>query len=427
MEQPMISVIMPVYNTGKYLNESLSSVFAQTYRDFELICVDDGSDDELTLQILQSYESRYSNMRILRMERNVGAGEARNRGLWEAAGRYVMFLDADDLFSEEMLARLHAQIVETGADVVVCGYGAFCMRNGQEIKLFEWTPDAAKLEDGQAETYFLHWPMSPWNKMYNRDFLIQHRICFQTLSSCNDVFFSIMVAKTAKKKTYLADMILVKCRKNIQTQISANRRSDNLVYAIDLAERTMEKNGCCDETARRQLMIYLIVDGIRELDRCKDEETNRQCYKFIQERLKKDKIAIDDRQINNFYLSFLEKSYESRWHTMESVFYEQLKDRSEELLAQLSDRRKIYLWGLGNRGKAFQRFCAETGVMICGAVDRKNADIGGKTAYGNKICHTDQALKEAELIIASNSDIYNDVRQNKEFMQIINLETYCSV
>ena len=115
---PEISVIIPVYNASSFIAETLDSLTRQTFSDFELICVDDGSTDK-TPQILETYAKQDQRIVILRQD-NMGPGAARNKGLDSARGNYVCMLDADDLYDEQMLEIMHNRSLETDADVVVC-------------------------------------------------------------------------------------------------------------------------------------------------------------------------------------------------------------------------------------------------------------------------------------------------------------------
>ena len=90
-----VSVIMPVYNCGDFLNESVESILNQTLSDLELICVDDGSTDN-SLEILREYESQDSRVKIFALN-HIGGGDARNFALKQVCGEYLYFIDADDV------------------------------------------------------------------------------------------------------------------------------------------------------------------------------------------------------------------------------------------------------------------------------------------------------------------------------------------
>lgn len=93
--QPLVSIVVPCYNVSKYIGAAIDSVLAQTYSNWELLITDDASTDD-TLDIVKGYVERDHRIRVYRLERNCGAGEARNNSVANAQGRYIAFLDADD-------------------------------------------------------------------------------------------------------------------------------------------------------------------------------------------------------------------------------------------------------------------------------------------------------------------------------------------
>ena len=110
MNPPEISVVIPVYNTGTILEETIQSVLSQTFTDFELIIIDDGSTDRITLELLDSQND--PRIRVVH-QTNGGVAVARNRGISEACGKYIAFMDHDDLFLPEKLAVLRGLFDET--------------------------------------------------------------------------------------------------------------------------------------------------------------------------------------------------------------------------------------------------------------------------------------------------------------------------
>lgn len=114
MSSPEISVIIPVYNTGKILQETIDSVLTQSFEDFELIIIDDGSTDPETAAVLDRQND--SRIKIIRQE-NAGVAAARNHGLSLAQGKYIAFLDHDDLFLPEKLA-VSKELIESHPDAV---------------------------------------------------------------------------------------------------------------------------------------------------------------------------------------------------------------------------------------------------------------------------------------------------------------------
>ena len=113
---PKVSIIIPVYNTEKYLDRTLMSVLAQTYEDFEIICINDGSKDN-SLSILESYAQKDPRIKVISQE-NQGLSMARNNGLKDAKGEYIYFLDSDDALHPQMLEITVSKIIEHQADLL---------------------------------------------------------------------------------------------------------------------------------------------------------------------------------------------------------------------------------------------------------------------------------------------------------------------
>ena len=116
-----ISVIMPLYNAERYLEESLKSVLSQSLSDFELICINDGSTDN-TLNILRTFQKEDNRIVVLENAQRQGAAYSRNKGIEAAKGKYLSFLDGDDIFEEEMLEAGYQAAFENAVDVVIYEY-----------------------------------------------------------------------------------------------------------------------------------------------------------------------------------------------------------------------------------------------------------------------------------------------------------------
>ncbi len=114
---PLVSVIVPVYNVEDFLRQCLESIVQQSFRDFEIIIVDDGSTDS-SRSIAEEYEKKYSNIRIISQE-NGGLGAARNTGILESKGEYLLLVDSDDIIDKDTLQVLVDTVNTTGADLVV--------------------------------------------------------------------------------------------------------------------------------------------------------------------------------------------------------------------------------------------------------------------------------------------------------------------
>lgn len=159
LPSPLISVIVPIYNMEPLLPRCLDSLAAQTLRDLEIICVDDGSTDG-SGGIVRKYASGDSRFRLITQE-NSGRAEARNAGIRAAAAPYLGFADPDDYVEPDMYERLYRLAEESGADMVQCSYSPFLpaesgeSRGMAEEKLYHYGlggPQSVSSRNRKAET-----------------------------------------------------------------------------------------------------------------------------------------------------------------------------------------------------------------------------------------------------------------------------------
>ena len=173
----MISVIVPVYRVEQYLDACIESILGQTFQDFELILVDDGSPDNCG-EICDRYAGQDARIRVVHQE-NRGLSGARNTGTGLAEGKYITYIDSDDRIGPEYLEVLYNNAVEYRAQVSVCGY---CLvwehesgqsRNGQNKKKGEQDFHTLVYTGRQAAEKIVkentRAMITAWGKLYHRD------------------------------------------------------------------------------------------------------------------------------------------------------------------------------------------------------------------------------------------------------------------
>lgn len=163
-----VSVIVPVYNGKKYINKCVNSILRQTFKDIEIILVDDGSTDN-TLDILREYEKKFPNVKVI-SSINLGAGGARNIGLDASHGEYILFVDADDFLREDMIEVLYKNAVSNDADIVRCGRCTYF----ENIKLDSYNSsyynEYKKIINPKKEKDYVFNEMpTVWNKLIRRN------------------------------------------------------------------------------------------------------------------------------------------------------------------------------------------------------------------------------------------------------------------
>ena len=120
-KQPLVSVIMPAYNAEKYIGEAIASVCAQTYKNWNLLILDDGSADR-TVEIAESYAQQDARIQVLCNPQNMGVARTRNRGFDLAQGEWIALLDSDDRWRAQKLEKQLAVARSSDADIVYCSY-----------------------------------------------------------------------------------------------------------------------------------------------------------------------------------------------------------------------------------------------------------------------------------------------------------------
>lgn len=226
-----VSVIIPIYNGARYLRESLDSVIQQSLDDIEIICVDDASTD-LTPVILKEYSKTFSKMKIITNTENCGAGISRNRGLNYAEGKYVIFLDADDIFEKDMLVQAFHRIEKYDADICVFNEDRFTYNIVNRMKYDYPRMYWNKLEkmgvfspESIKDIIFNIWNGWPWDKLFKRSFVLDNKLHFQEIKSSEDGLFVHGALSVAEKITCI-DKIYVHHREGVTTSLS-NQRDDS--------------------------------------------------------------------------------------------------------------------------------------------------------------------------------------------------------
>lgn len=222
----LVSVIIPVYNAQDYIRKCVGSVMAQTLRDIEIICVDDGSPDN-SLEILKELQAQDDRIKVI-SQPNGGAGAARNNGLRNATGEYLSFLDADDFFEPNMLEEAYNCAQEYRADFVVFNSDQYHMDKDAFVEV-PWvlrTKDIPpympfsyrQLTDNVFKT-FVGWA---WDKLYRRSFVLEHDLWFQEQRTTNDMLF-VFSALVVAKRIAIVDKVLAHQRRGGGASLSVTR------------------------------------------------------------------------------------------------------------------------------------------------------------------------------------------------------------
>lgn len=184
---PKVSVIIPVYNSEKFIGKCIDSVLSQTFQDFELILINDGSKDN-SQKILEEYKQKEPKKITLIQQKNKGVAKTRNESIQMAKGKYVMLIDNDDFIDKDYIETFVKEIEKHDDDVVMGGY----RRPNEQGKIIK----KLQLPNEPWGKFMI---FAPWARIYKKEYLIKNDIKFLPINIGEDVFFNIQAMLMSKK------------------------------------------------------------------------------------------------------------------------------------------------------------------------------------------------------------------------------------
>lgn len=259
---PKVSVIVPVHNVQKYLKETLDSLLAQTFKDFEIICIDNKSTDN-TLKILKEYAKNDERFIIFEKKENIKQGLARNFGISVATGEYIFFLDGDDIIMPDCLEKMYNKAVSDDSDITVCCWALLDdltkkVNDKHDYALLKQIPEEVndKVFHWRDIKNSIFWQSSvPWDKIYKRSFLIEKDVKFPGGVFFEDNVFVYDAFFKSNRISVLRDILMLyrTNRKGAVTN-SKNKLFFDYLKIFNMIGDNLKKIGLYDE------MKYLYLD-----------------------------------------------------------------------------------------------------------------------------------------------------------------------
>lgn len=195
----MVSVIIPVYNVEKYIEQCINSILNQTYKNIEIVIVDDGSTDN-SYNIIKKYIKSSDNIRYIKQD-NQGVSEARNKGLNKARGEFILFVDPDDYLELDCIEKMINKIKSTQSDIVISGFRAFYENKKNADKYHIYSLSDKVYNSEEVINMLLEQIVKGyvWDKLFRRESLIKHNFKFEKGRYVQDwfpVFKEIYMSRT---------------------------------------------------------------------------------------------------------------------------------------------------------------------------------------------------------------------------------------
>ena len=225
-----VSVIVPVYNTEKYLSRCLESLVHQTLKEIEIIIIDDGSTDS-SIDIMNDYLKRFpEKVRVIRKD-NGGQASARNRGIWESNGEYIGFVDSDDYVDLAMYQTMYDIALQNDCDMVECFYHYV---RDTEKGLRELHTRGNIRQYKNQKDMFINPMTCPWNKLIKKKLLLQEGMEFPEGLIYEDTAFCIKLIPFIKKERFVnKPFVYYFLRESSTMNANKNRRVADIFMVIE--------------------------------------------------------------------------------------------------------------------------------------------------------------------------------------------------
>lgn len=263
-KDPLISVIITFYNEEKYLNRCMNSVLNQSYSNIEVVFVNDGSTDH-SLEVAENTLPKFINSKIVSIQ-NIGPGGARNQGLKEAHGEYIVFLDADDELKPEMISELYKNLKFYDSDLSIGMHSMFDFKN-ELIQERKWA-DKNELDQLEAISLVIQNKIIrvSWGKLYKREFITN---CHFPLISWkeDDVFLLSYLFQCKKVSICNKNLVSNHCKPNSLTrQTISNNMIADITWSYNeqssliasLNNKSLEKDLFCSQISTF-VSLFLII------------------------------------------------------------------------------------------------------------------------------------------------------------------------
>lgn len=254
MQAPKVSIVMPVYNAGSFLYQSLDSAVCQTLEDIEVVCVNDGSTDA-SLSVMREYARGDKRIKVIDKQ-NAGYGQTMNTGISAAEGEYVMILEPDDFMSADMAEKLYAEAKRLDCDVVKSNYWEHEGKTGTDT--FENVLDGKRfgvVTNAMEDPWVILIRPCIWSAIYRRQHIVDYRIRFNETpgASFQDTAFAFKVLSSAKRVSFVKEAYLHYRVDNAASSV----KSSGKIFNVCDEFAAMESFICVDRMRRARLMPML--------------------------------------------------------------------------------------------------------------------------------------------------------------------------
>ncbi len=435
---PKVSIIIPIYNAEPYLEQCLNSVLGQTLREVEILCIDDCSAD-CSAEIVRHIADGDSRLVLIQNEKNLGAGETRNKGIELAKGKYFFFLDADDFLAVDTLEKLYDCAESRELQLCFCSHVNYFDTDGSignsphttDIFIKKYRDKTFSWNDVQCFLYQNIYCV-PWNRLYRTEFVRNSSVRFPPLKNSEDLFFGNALVTMAERMGVVdSEHPLVYYRRGREGQISSTVAKNPycMLEAVKLLYDFLKDNHKLNAIQKgyhssmldlllfsinaagysEQVVNYVVEEGFPEIgmtDLTQDDFASIASYKKYCELLMGRKCSLDPYMV--------------------AVTEDKKKmDLVEQFLRQHKEKKA--LWGMGKKGQAL---LCEMKNRHCGFdyyIDEDPEKVNG-AVKGVTIYKYEKIADRLNYIMLTNRRYFNEIylqcKKKKPSCKVIDLDTF---
>ena len=278
----MVSVIMPVYNGARFIKKGIDSIIGQTYKEIELIIVDDGSKDnseQVVGSCIENLTSEDISIKYIRQE-NKGVAEARNTGIKAAKGEYIMFLDQDDWYGKQAVEILVKKAKKDSVDVVISGYNL--------------VDTAGKIKTTWNLNPNLEWSkfriVAPWGKLFRKELIDKHEIRFLNTKISEDLYFNILFMSHTDKICVISEAEyywLENEQSESRTNWNVISEERNPLYVLECLQKKTADSVCLNHQMMTyyytKYLVWYLLYNARGNDISAIKRMYYKCFEWLEE------------------------------------------------------------------------------------------------------------------------------------------------
>ncbi len=306
-----LSVIVPVWNTAKYLPKCLDSIINQSLKDIEIIVVNDGSSDN-SVEVIKKYVKKYKDRIIFLDKENGGQGSARNLGIKHAKGDYIGFVDSDDFIESTMYEEMYKSAIDNNSDIVICNISDYYEKDDSKKDVLLGLSNTPSINEAIVKSV-----PSVVNKIYKRELLQNRNISFDESIWYEDLPYSMQVLVNAKKISFVEKPFYNYFHRNVSTMHNKNiSKNLDILKAYNILINYLNENNLYDKYKEEFDFILLKEVYLATINRV---------LRTSNKHSEKKKIIKEIRQNTSIrktkYFSLLSKAYKISYYLIKLRLY----------------------------------------------------------------------------------------------------------